>query len=158
MKQITLHKQWLVRAPILDVFKIMTDFERFPQYFPKVAESIEIKKRDGNVLEMVALVKSFGKKFPVKMKTQILPDRGFISDNDSYEFGTSGHEELLLTSTQTGTLIDYTYQVSIHKLWLEILAAPLLRWYSMKFWEKAVIDELKNLVENRTTLFTKNTK
>lgn len=147
MKEITLHNQWLVKAPIEDVFKMMTHFEKFPDYFPKVAESIQIKTREGNYLEMEAMVRSFGKTFPVQMKTQILPGKGFISDNDSFEFGTSGHEELLLSGHPEGTLIDYTYQVSIHKTWLRIVAAPLLRWYSMKYWEKAVINELRKMLE-----------
>lgn len=147
MKQITLHKQWVIKASVDDVFKIMTDFEKLPQYFPKVAESVQINKRDGNNLEMEATVKSFGRNFKVKMKTQILPGKGFISDNDSYQFGTSGHEELLLSENPEGTLIDYTYQVSIHKPWLRVVATPLIKWYSMKFWEKAVIDELKKMVE-----------
>lgn len=147
MNQITLRKQWVIKGPIEDVFKIMTDFEHLPKYFPKVAESVQVNKHDGNNLEMEATVKSFGKKFKVKMKTQILPGKGFISDNDSYQFGTSGHEELLLSEHQGGTLIDYTYKVSIHKAWLRVIATPLIKWYSMKVWEKAVIDELKKLVE-----------
>lgn len=146
MKQITLHNQWFIKAPIEDVFRIMTDFEKWPEYFPKVAESIQVIKREGNNLEIEATVKSFGKEFPVKMKTQIQPGKGFISDNDSYKFGTSGHEELLLSTHPEGTLIDYTYQVSIHKKWLRIVATPLIRWYSMKYWEKAVIDELRKMI------------
>ncbi len=147
MREITLNKQWFVKARVEDVARIMTDFEKLPEYFPKVAESVEINKRDGNHLEMEATVKSFGSSFKVKMKTEILPGKGFISDNDSYQFGTSGHEELLLSPQGEGTLIDYTYQVSIHKAWLRIVATPLIRWYSMKFWEKAVIDELKRILE-----------
>jgi hypothetical protein len=147
MKTITLRKQWVINASIDEVARIMTDFEHLPNYFPKVAESVNILKREGNNLEMEATVKSFGRKFKVKMKTQILPGKGFISDNDSYEFGTSGHEELLLSEHPKGTLIDYTYQVSIHKPWLRLVATPLIKWYSMKFWEKAVIDELKKIVE-----------
>jgi hypothetical protein len=148
MNEITLHNQWVVKAPIDDVFRIMTDFEKFPENFPKVAESIQINKREGNNLEIESTVRSFGKKFQVKMKTQILPGKGFISDNDSYQFGTSGHEELLLSPDAKGTLIDYTYRVTIHKKWLRIVAVPLLRWYSMKYWEKAVIDQLKKILEN----------
>lgn len=148
MKKITLHNQWIIKAPVEDVFRMITDFEKFPDYFPKVAESIQIKKQEGNYLEMDAIVKSFGKKFPVKMKTQILPRKGFISDNDSFKFGTSGHEELLLSEHPEGTLIDYTYQVSIHKIWLRIVATPLLRLYSMKYWEKAVINELRKMLES----------
>lgn len=125
----------------------MTDFEKFPEYFPKVAESIRIVKRDGNHLEMNATVRSFGTTFPVTMKTEILPGKGFVSDNESPKFGTSGHEELLLFQKPEGTVIDYTYQVAIHKRWLRIVAKPLIGWFSMKFWEKAVIEELRKRLE-----------
>lgn len=125
----------------------MTDFEKFPEHFPKVAESIQITKREGAYVEMDATVHSFGRQFQVKMKTHILPERGFTSDNDSYQFGTSGHEELLLSSHADGTLIDYTYQVTIHKQWLRIVAVPLIRLYSMAYWEKAVINQLKKILE-----------
>jgi hypothetical protein len=147
MNDITLHSTWIIKAPVADVFNIMTDFEKFPIYFPKVANAVHIVKRDGNYQEMDATVKSFGQDFPVKMKTQILPGKGFISDNDSPKFGTSGHEELFLSEKPEGTQIDYTYQVAIHKPWLRIVAKPLIGWYSMKFWEKAVIDELKKRLE-----------
>lgn len=147
MKDITLHAKWLIKAPLTEVFNIMTDFEKFPEYFPKVAESIKIMRREGNYLEMDATAKSFGKKFPVKMKTQILPGKGFVSDNESPKFGTSGHEELLLSEHPEGTEIDYTYQVAIHKRWLRVVAQPLIGWYSMKYWRKAVIDELRKIFE-----------
>jgi hypothetical protein len=147
MKNINLNGKWLIKAPLTEVFNMMTHFEKFPENFPKVAESIQIVKREGNCLEMNAIVRSFGQKFPVKMKTQILPGKGFISDNESSKFGTSGHEELLLSEGSNGTTIDYTYQVSIHKRWLRIIAQPLIGWFSMKYWQKAVIDELKKKLE-----------
>ena len=147
MKDITLHGKWLIKAPLAEVFDIMTDFEKWPEYFPSVAESIRVVKREGDKMEMDATVKSFGKIFPVKMNYQILPQKGFISDNESSKFGTSGHEELLLSEDPKGTMINYTYQVSIHKRWLRIVAKPLIGWFSMKFWEKAVIDELRKRLE-----------
>ncbi len=147
MKDITLKAQWLIKAPLVEVFNIMTDFEKWPEYFPKVAESIQVLKREGNYLEMNATVKSFGKKFSVKMKYQILPGKGFISDNENPEFGTSGHEEFLLSESLEGTVIDYTYQVAIHKRWLRIVAKPLISWFSMRYWQKAVIDILRKKLE-----------
>jgi hypothetical protein len=125
----------------------MSDFEKFPEYFPKVADTIDIVKREGNHLEIQASVKSFGRVFSVTMKTEILPGKGYISDNESPQFGTSGHEELLLSEVSDGTEISYLYQVAIHKPWLRVVAKPLIGWYSMKFWEKAVIGELKKRVE-----------
>ena len=81
------------------------------------------------------------------MKTQILPGKGFISDNQSPEFGTSGHEELLLSEHAGGTMINYKYQVTIHKRWLRMVARPLISWFSMRYWERAVIDELRKKLE-----------
>jgi hypothetical protein len=145
--KITLHASWFIKAPLEKVFNIITDFENWPKYFPKVAASIQVVNRVGNNLEMNAAVKSFGQSFPVKMKTQILPGKGFVSDNDSPKFGTSGHEELLLSKDSEGTVIDYTYQVTIHKPWLRVVAKPLISWFSMKYWQKAVIDELRKRLE-----------
>ena len=146
-EEIALRAEWLIKAPLTEVFNMITDFEKWPEYFPKVAESIQVIRHEGNDLEMGATVKSFGREFPVKMKTRILPGKGFISDNESPKFGTSGHEELLLSESPEGTVIDYTYQVTIHKRWLRIVAKPLIGWFSMKYWQKAVIDELRKGLE-----------
>ena len=147
MKHIHLEGSWIINAPLEEVFKIVTDFEKMPIYFPKVAESLVITKREGDSLEIDAQVKSFGTSFPVKMKTQILPQRGFISDNQSSKFGTSGHEELLLESINGATRINYIYEVDIHKKWLRIIAKPLIGWFAMKAWEKAFVNELRKILE-----------
>jgi hypothetical protein len=144
---ITLHAAWLIKAPVSEVFAMMTNFEQFPEYFPKVAESIRVIRRDGDALEMEATVRSFGQTFSVTMKTRILPGKGFISYNVSPKFGTSGREELLLSECPDGTMIDYTYQVAIHKRWLRIVAKPLIGWFALKYWQKAVIDELRKRLE-----------
>ena len=80
------------------------------------------------------------------MKTSIIPERGFISDNESPKFGTSGHEELLLEKVEGGTIINYVYEVDIHKKWLRVIAKPLIGWFAMKAWEKAVIEELRKIL------------
>ncbi len=147
MKHIHLKDSWIIKASIEEVFNIITDFENMPKNFPKVAESVIITKREGNNLEIDAQVKSFGASFPVKMKTKILPQKGFISDNQSLKFGTSGHEELLLEKAKEGTKINYVYEVDIHKKWLRIIAKPLIGWFAMKAWEKAVVDELRKILE-----------
>ncbi|HPB60331.1 MAG TPA: SRPBCC family protein [Candidatus Paceibacterota bacterium] len=146
MKHIRLENSWLVKAPLGEVFNIITDFENLPKNFPKVAKSLVITKREGNHLEIDAQVKTFGQTFPVKMKTSIIPERGFISDNESPKFGTSGHEELLLEKVEGGTKINYVYEVDIHKKWLRVIAKPLIGWFAMKAWEKAVIEELRKIL------------
>lgn len=52
MKQIILHNQWSINAPIEKIFNIVTDFEKSPEYFSKVVESINIIKRENNFLEI----------------------------------------------------------------------------------------------------------
>ena len=146
-EKISLQAKWIIKAPLAEVFNVITDFEKYPEYFPKVAKSIQVIRHEGDNLEMDATVKSFGQKFPVKMKTRILPGKGFISDNESPKFGTSGHEELLLSECPQGTAIDYAYQVAIHKRWLRVVARPLIGWFSMKYWQKAVINELRKRLE-----------
>ncbi|MFA5126978.1 MAG: SRPBCC family protein [Patescibacteria group bacterium] len=147
MKHIHLEGSWIIKAPIDRVFNIVTDFENMPKYFPKVAKSIIVTKREANNLEIDAQVKSFGTILPVKMKTKILPQRGFISDNQSSKFGTSGHEELLLNEVGVGTKINYFYEIDIHKKWLRIIAKPLIGWFAMKAWERAFVNELKKILE-----------
>jgi carbon monoxide dehydrogenase subunit G len=149
MKHLHLQGSWIIKAPLEDVFSIITDFENMPKNFPTVAKSITITKRAGNRLEMDAEVKSFGMAFPVKMKTEIIPQKGFISDNESLKFGDSGHEELFLKEVAGGTEIDYSYEVEIHKKWLRIIAKPLIGWFAMKFWKKAFIDRLRELLEKK---------
>jgi len=149
MKKIYLKNSWMIKAPIQKVFDIITDFEKMPKHFPKVSEKVTITKRKGNNLEIDAQVKSFGTTFPVKMKTTIIPQKGFISDNQSPKFGTSGHEELLLESVNGGTKVHYIYEVDIHKRWLRIIAKPLIGWFAMKAWEKAYINRLRDMLENK---------
>lgn len=31
-EKITLHAQWLIKAPIAEVFDLITDFEKWPEY------------------------------------------------------------------------------------------------------------------------------
>lgn len=146
---ITLHANWLIKAPLTEVFNMMTDFEKWPVYFPNVAKSVQVINLGENNFEINAIVRSFGQNFPVKMKTKILPGEGYISDNENLKFGTSGHEEFLLSPHTEGTMIKYTYQVAIHKRWLRIIAKPLIGWFSMKYWEVAVIDELRKRLEKQ---------
>lgn len=146
-KSITLKKSWIIKASRKKIYGIVSDFEAMPINFPKVAHSLTITKREGNILYIDAKAKSFGKIIPVKMKTELLPNKGFISDNTNEYMGMTGHEEFLLSDAPEGTKIDYKYELAIYNKWLGIIGGPLFKLYSMKAWEKAFIDRLKKLVE-----------
>lgn len=146
MKQLHLKGSWIIKAPREEVYKIISDFEKMPEYFPTVAESIHITEKEGNHQKMNARVKSFGKVFDVKMQTELLPNIGFKSTNES-SFGTSGYEEFLMEDTENGTRINYTYEVEIHRPILRIIGTPLIKWFAMWSWKKAFIDKLRKIVE-----------
>lgn len=146
MNHIHLQGSWIVKAPKEEIYKIVSDFENMPNYFPSVAESVRIVEKQGNKQRMNAKVKSFGRVFDVTMQTELLPNVGFRSNNIS-SFGTSGHEEFLMTDIKEGTRITYTYEVDIHRPVLRIIATPLIQWFAMWSWKRAFIDRLRKMVE-----------
>jgi hypothetical protein len=124
----------------------MSDFENYSKYFPAVAEQLRIVKREGNNLCIEAQTKSFGRTFKVNMQTELRPPFGFVSDNVS-SIGTSGHEEFLMEEISEGTQINYTYEVDFKNPILRIFGKILIGWYAMRFWKHAVIDKLKEMLE-----------
>ncbi len=146
MKRIHLQGSWIIKAPKEEIYKIVSDFETMPKYFPSIAQSIHIIGKQGNQQQMVARVKSFGKVFDVKMQTELLPNIGFKSDNES-SFGTSGHEEFIIEDVKEGSKINYTYEVQIHRPILRIIGTPLIKWFAMWSWKRAFIDQLRKIVE-----------
>lgn len=146
MKQIHLKGSWVIKAPREKIYKIISDFENMPKYFPSVAQAIHINEKQGNHQKMNAKVKSFGRVFDVKMETELLPNVGFKSSNES-SFGTSGREEFLMEDVEGATRINYTYDVEIHRPILRVIGTPLIKWFAMWSWKHAFIDKLKKIVE-----------
>ncbi|MFA5134433.1 MAG: SRPBCC family protein [Patescibacteria group bacterium] len=146
MNSITLQGTWIIKAPRDKVYAIMSDFENMPKYFPKVAKSLKIIKRDGNHLTIDGTAKTWGKTLTVRMETELKPPYGFISDNKS-AIGTQGHEEFMMEEIPEGTRINYLYQVEIKNAFLRAFAKPLIGWYAMRHWEKAVVDVLRKMLE-----------
>lgn len=146
MKQIHLEGSWVIKAPKEKIYKIVSDFENMPKYFPSVAGSIRIIEKQGNHQKMNAKLKSFGSVFDVEMQTELLPNIGFKSDNKS-ALGTSGHEEFLMEDIGGATRINYTYDLEIHRPLLRVIGTPLIKWFSMWYWERAFIDKLRKIVE-----------
>jgi len=146
MKKIHLKGSWIIKAPREEVYKIMSDFENMPKYFPAVAQSLRIVKREGNNLTIEAKAKTFGRVILAHMETQLRPPVGYVSDNRS-AIGTAGHEEFLMEEVPEGTKINYTYDVEINNPFLRFFGRVLIGWYAMRFWKHAVIDKLKEMLE-----------
>ena len=145
MKPICLKGSWIIKAPMEKIYEIVSDFENAPKYFPKVAHSLKIAKKDGNHLEIDAQSKSFGLKFNVKMKTELLPPKGFKSINESAL--AIEDESFLMEEVLEGTKINYVNNVTIKNNFLKLFSKIIISKPTLKFWEKMYIKPLRKLVE-----------
>lgn len=151
MKKLHLTGCWKIKAPREEIYNIISNFENMPKYFPSVAQSLKIVEKQGNILTIEAIVKSFGSTFPVTMKTVLNPPIGFISDNINHKFKAVGHEKFLMEEIAGGTKINYSYEydMSNSPVLLRIIAKPLLDWFGIWFWKRAVIDKIKIMLEKQ---------
>lgn len=145
MKPVSLVGSWIIKAPLTKVYKIVIDFEQAPVYFPKVAKSIKIIARTGNHLTMEAITKTLGLSFKVQMETDLLPNQGFYSVNESIL--AIEHESFLMEAVPEGTKINYHNTVIIKNNFLRFFARLLIGKPALMFWEAAYIKKLQQLVE-----------
>ena len=59
MKTINVEKSWEIDVPLEDAFQVLIDFEKIPENFPDVAESIEVISKEGDTIRAKAIVKFF---------------------------------------------------------------------------------------------------
>jgi carbon monoxide dehydrogenase subunit G len=147
MKPIRLQRSWLIRAPREEVYRVLTDFENAPRYFPSVARSARIVQRRDNHLIVEAETKAFfgSRTFHVRMEAELRPPVGFVSVNTS-SLGVE-HESLMMEATAAGTRIDYVNDVEIKSPFFRLFGRILIGTVALKYWERAVIRRLKLMLE-----------
>jgi len=145
MKPISLTGSWVIKAPLKSVYDIVTDFEKTPTYFPAVAKSLKIIKKNGNHLSIQAMTKTFGIPFKVKMETDLIPLKGFKSINESVL--AVEDETFLMEEVSIGTKINYRNDVIINNNILRLFSKLLIGKPALRFWEHAYIDKLKEMLE-----------
>lgn len=150
MKEKVLSGLWIIDAPVEDVYKIISDFEKAPEYFPKVAKSMKLISKEGNDLRIEATANTLGFSFKVKMKTTLLPNKGFKSINESIL--AIEDEYFALKPVDQGAQIEYSNKVKIKNNFLNMFAQLIIGKWALKFWEIAYINRLKKiLAENKKT-------
>ena len=143
MKPVILSGSWVVKAPLNRIYEIVTDFENAPKYFPLVASSLKIKRRNGNKLTIDAIAKTFGIPFKIVMETELHSGRGFMSVNTSAL--AIEDESFLMEETEGRTKIIYRNEVTIKNNFLKLFAKILIGPHALWFWKVAYIDELEKL-------------
>jgi hypothetical protein len=147
---VAVHGDWLVHADRASVYAIVSDFERMPERFPKIARSIRLVKREGDVLTLEAEAGSFASWLPsarIELTATLLPGQGYRCTTRNLTFNTTGDEELLLVDDPEGTRISYTYFVTVRRRWLRPLFAWMVSAFGLPFWKRSFIDPLELLVE-----------
>jgi len=146
---IAVEGDWLITAERSAVYAVISDFERMPEHFPRVARSLRIVEHDGNRLTIEAEAASFGRWFPsakIAMVAELLPGLGYRCTTHNLTFGTTGDEQLLLEDDEQGTRIRYTYYVTVKSARMRPLYAWMVRVFGLPYWKRAVIDRLQVLV------------
>jgi carbon monoxide dehydrogenase subunit G len=143
-----LQGSWLIRAPREAVYRVLTDFENTPRYFPSVVRSARIVERRYNHLVVEAETKAFfgSRTFHVRMEADLRPPVGFVSVNTS-SLGVE-HESLMMEATSEGTRIDYINDVEIKSRFFRLFGRILIGTIALKYWERAVIRRLKQMLES----------
>jgi hypothetical protein len=143
---------WLVHADRMAVYAIVSDFERMPEHFPKIARAIKLVKREGDVLTLEAEAGSFSSLLPsarIELTATLLPGLGYRCTTRNITFNTTGEEELLLVDDPEGTRINYTYFVTVRNRWFRPVFAWLVKTFGLPFWKRSFIDPLESLVNMR---------
>ncbi len=147
MKEKVLEGSWVIDAPVEDVYKIISDFEKAPEYFPIVAKGMKVISRDGNNLRIEATTNTFGINFKVAMKTTLLPNEGFKSINESAL--AIEDEQFIIKPVDEGTRIEYLNNVTIKNNILRMFSRLIIGKGALKFWEFAYINRLKKILKNK---------
>lgn len=147
MKEKVLKGSWIIDAPIEDVYRIISDFEKAPEYFPIVAKGMKVVSRDGNNLRIEATTNTFGINFKVNMKTTLLPNEGFKSINESAL--AIEDEQFIIKPVAEGTRIEYLNKVTIKNNILRMFSRLIIGKGALKFWEFAYINRLKKILKNK---------
>jgi len=148
-KSVHLESHCAIKASREEIYKIMTDFEKLPEYFPSVAKSVKIISRIGNDFVVEAKTKAFlgSGEFAVRMEGRLQPPKGFVSTNTSAI--CIEHESFLMEEVPEGTMINYTNDVEIKNPFFCAFSF-LITFAALRYWQRAVFNKLKLMLENKT--------
>jgi len=142
---IRIRSRWFVPATRGSVYAVISNFERLPQHFPRIARSAKVISRDGNRLVIDVEAASFGRFFPVvhiAINAELLPGTGYRCSTFNRTFNTTGEEELLLSDVSGGTEVAYSYAVRLRHRWLRPVFSWLVRRLGLRFWKRAYLEPL----------------
>lgn len=128
---------WVVKAPREKIYKIMTDFENIPKYFPDIAKSVSILDKNNNNVKLILKNTIANKDIEVKRNIQLNPPEGYKA-YDSSESSDS-FTDFFMTETPQGTKIDITTDFEIDNIFYALIFRIFSIVFIPNFWLKSVI-------------------
>jgi hypothetical protein len=127
MRQYSFVTHWRFRAPVEDVWEAIRAYERWPSWWPSIAEARRVRAGDPSGLgETVRL--SFRTRLPYQLKFTITTTRvePLYELDGRAEGELNGSGRWRLRREGNDTLVTYYWDVSTSKRWMNLLA-PVLR-------------------------------
>lgn len=127
MRQYSFVTHWRFRAPIEDVWEAIRDYEKWPAWWPSIAEARRVRPGEPSGLGEVAYFR-FRTRLPYRLgftmtTTRVEPPHE-LDGRAAGELSGSGRWRLRQEGDQT--LVTYYWDVSTAKRWMNLLA-PILK-------------------------------
>lgn len=136
---------WTIRAPRERVYEAMTDFENWPNLFPRMVKSIRVVSRTDAEAVLEGDFVLLGRKGRGVMRVTLDPPRGYVAANSSEELGEE-RETLEFEESPGGT--HYRWAVEAKpKGFLNHLLGIVGGFYVRRYYERTLIVPLRKAVE-----------
>jgi carbon monoxide dehydrogenase subunit G len=147
MKPIHWWGSWLIRAPREQVFAMMTDFDNWPRMMPRVVKSARIIERDENTVVLSGSFSILGQRGDAVMNIRLDPPGEWVAQNHSGQLGRET-EIIRFEAVDLGTRLTWEVDVEPKKRVVR-LVAPLLTFPIRWFYQRAIVQPLRNSLEMR---------
>ena len=151
---VAVHGDWLVRADRASVYAIVSDFERMPEHFPKIARSIRLAKRDGDVLTLEAEAGSFASRLPsakIELTATCFRVKAIAAPPTTSRSIRPETRSCCSSTTRRARVSTDTYFVTVRRRWFKPLFAWMVSAFGLPFWKRSFVDPLESLVERGTS-------
>ena len=145
MRPVRWEGEWLIRAAREEVYAAMTDFENWPNLFPRMVKSVRLTSRTDTTAVLEGEFELMGRRGRGLMNIRLKPPEGYDADNASEELG-SEKETLRFEEVSGGTLFRWAVDARPKGVVNHLLGA-LFGFYVRMFYERTLIKPLRKALE-----------
>lgn len=145
MKPIRWEGAWTIRAPRDEVYRWVTDFERWAELMPGIVKSARVISRTETAVVLEGEFNLLGRKGRGVMNIRLRPPAGYDADNVSEKLGEE-KEAIRLEEIPEGTL--YKWAVDAMPKGIHVrLPGKFAGYFVRRFYERTIIKPLRGALE-----------